>query len=44
MQRGTMHRWRNVSYEEPARMLAILMASEKVFVGGRELKQEYLSG
>jgi hypothetical protein len=40
VQRGTMHRWRNVSDEKPARMLAVLMANERAFVGGRELKQE----
>ncbi|KAJ5783024.1 hypothetical protein N7457_004798 [Penicillium paradoxum] len=43
VQRGTMHRWRNSSDSKPARMLAVLMSSEKSFIGGQELKQEYLS-
>lgn len=38
IQRGTMHAWRNTSSTEWARMIFVLLAAEKVKVGGKELE------
>ena len=40
VQRGTNHAWRNTSETEWARMLFVLLASEKVMVAGKELGED----
>lgn len=37
VQRGTMHAWRNASSTDWARIIFVLLAAEKVNVGGKEL-------
>lgn len=37
VQRGTMHAWRNTSSTEWARMVFVLIESEKVNAGGKQL-------
>lgn len=39
VQRGTMHAWRNVSDKEWARIVFVLLSSEKVEVGGKVLEE-----
>ncbi|KAL8670350.1 MAG: hypothetical protein Q9168_005108 [Polycauliona sp. 1 TL-2023] len=41
VQRGTMHAWRNASKTEWARMIFVLLAAEKVEVGGKVLEADY---
>ncbi|MCJ1316874.1 hypothetical protein MMC15_002195 [Xylographa vitiligo] len=40
VQRGTMHAWRNKSETEWCRMVFVLIASEKVVVGGKVLAED----
>ncbi|KAL8749109.1 MAG: hypothetical protein Q9199_007891 [Rusavskia elegans] len=40
VQRGTMHAWRNASSTEWARIIFVLLAAEKVNVGGKELEAD----
>ncbi|KAL8993006.1 MAG: hypothetical protein Q9169_006664 [Polycauliona sp. 2 TL-2023] len=40
VQRGTMHAWRNTSKTEWARMFFVLLAAEKVEVGGKVLEAD----
>ncbi|KAL8703710.1 MAG: hypothetical protein Q9201_003111 [Fulgogasparrea decipioides] len=40
VQRGTMHAWRNTSSTDWARMIFVLLDSEKVKVGGKELGED----
>lgn len=40
VQRGTTHGWRNASTTEPARLIFVLLAAEKLKVEGAELDEE----
>jgi len=41
VQRGTMHRWRNCSETEWARMLYILLEAAPIYVDGKRLGEDY---
>lgn len=38
--RGTMHKWRNVSAGRSGRMLFVLLDCKTLFVGGEEVRQD----
>lgn len=40
VQRGTKHAWRNTSETEWARMIFVLLPSDKVVVGGKTLDED----
>lgn len=42
IQRGTSHRWINLSKDKPARTIGITVAAYPVVVGGKELKEEHI--
>ncbi|EXJ78361.1 hypothetical protein A1O3_09522 [Capronia epimyces CBS 606.96] len=42
VQRGTMHRWINVSLTEPARFVAVTLSCEPFDVAGEQLKEVHL--
>lgn len=44
--RGTMHRWRNVSPDKPARMVYVLLDIKPLVVNGERLENDmgYLAG
>lgn len=44
VQRATMHGWRNLSKTETARVAFVILAAEKVIVGGKELEQDLSGG
>ncbi|KAL8692975.1 MAG: hypothetical protein Q9218_002092 [Villophora microphyllina] len=44
VQRGTMHEWHNTSSTEWARMIFVLLDSEKVQVAGKELGEDLSGG
>ncbi|KAI8937130.1 hypothetical protein NX059_006344 [Plenodomus lindquistii] len=40
IQRGTAHRWINMSKDKPARIMGIVMGSEPILIGGQPLPQD----
>ncbi|KAI8938318.1 hypothetical protein NX059_005970 [Plenodomus lindquistii] len=41
IQRGTAHRWINLSKDKPARTIGILVDAHPIVIGGKELKEEH---
>ena len=42
IQRATMHKWRNASKDQPARLVGITISSDQIKVDGEPIKQVYL--
>ncbi|KAG4432254.1 hypothetical protein IFR05_012260 [Cadophora sp. M221] len=42
VQRATMHKWKNLSDENPVRLIGILCACQPVEVGGKMLREEWI--
>lgn len=38
--RAGMHRWKNASSTEPARVVYVMLGAQNVTVGGKELKED----
>lgn len=44
VQRGTMHRWRNMSKDKPARFVGVLINADAIEVNGKPIKEEHIAG
>jgi len=44
IQRATMHRWRNLSEEKPARLIAVLLDADAIEVGGKQIEEDHVAG
>lgn len=39
-----MHRWTNLSQDKPARLIAVLLAAEKLNVNGQPIEEVHVAG
>lgn len=39
-----MHRWRNLSEEKPARLIAVLLDGDRIEVAGKPIDEDHVAG